>query len=473
MQLHVRVLEARGLARMDGLGKSDPYLILNINNNDTRKTSVQKNTLTPHWNEEFTWSVTNPACDFLHIHMKDKDVAFDDSMATIDLHLNGLPLGVVVDHWYPLAPAKKVKKGGELHLVIHLANQTSQPFVSAPLNPIPNTPCQLHVRLIEGRDVPKMDSLGKTDPYCVLTISGNQRKESKFIKNTYTPKWNEDFHFDVPNPQSDVFKILMRDKDVKFDDDISTYEMETRFLPFHTVSDMWVNMRTINDKIKYGGGRIHLLLHFAPRGQPAFVAQQLVPSPAQPTTPTATVQQAATMAVQQPGMIMQQSPMVVQQPAMAMQQPTMTMQQPTMTMTMQQPTMPMQQPAMTMTMQQPTMPMQQPAMMMQQPTMPMQQPSMMMQQPTMVAQPYGAPQAPPVSFGAPPPPPVRYGAPPPPSAYGAPPPPSAYGAPPPPSAYGAPPPPPTAYGAPPPQYGYGMPPSTPGQPQYTYGSGFY
>lgn len=53
------------------------------------------------------------------------------------------------------------------------------------------------VKCVEGRHMPKMDAFGKCDAYCVLTLGGADRAQTKPHKNTYSPVWNDDFDFAV------------------------------------------------------------------------------------------------------------------------------------------------------------------------------------------------------------------------------------------------------------------------------------
>ena len=126
--LHVRVVEARDIAKMDTFGKSDPYIILQMGGQQ-KKTTVKQNTQSPHWNESFTFNVTDMN-GMLHFLMRDQDVRCDDDMAKLEISLNSIRYGQVVDQWYPMRPVKRGKKGGDLHLVLHLADRNDAPFVT-------------------------------------------------------------------------------------------------------------------------------------------------------------------------------------------------------------------------------------------------------------------------------------------------------------------------------------------------------
>ena len=136
LQLHLRAVEATDCAKMD-IRASDPYLVISLStNNDTRKTRACKNTLQPRWNEEFHFPVPNQANAVLKIQMWDQDAgSADDEMSRLEVQLCGLTVGQVVDQWYDMTPVHGVKKGGRVHLVLHLAPNGAAPFVNAPVPP--------------------------------------------------------------------------------------------------------------------------------------------------------------------------------------------------------------------------------------------------------------------------------------------------------------------------------------------------
>ncbi|KAH0787826.1 C2 domain containing protein [Histomonas meleagridis] len=133
MQLHLRVLEATDIAKMDLFSKSDPYVIVRISGSrQERRTNYINNTSHPRWNAEFHFSV-NPSVDYLNLLMRDKDAISDDDMATLNIPLSSFPPGQVIDQWYDMIPCRRVKKGGRIHLVVHVAPNGAQPFTSQPM----------------------------------------------------------------------------------------------------------------------------------------------------------------------------------------------------------------------------------------------------------------------------------------------------------------------------------------------------
>ena len=60
MELYINCHRAEGLAKMDVVGKSDPYLTVEVGGNKRLRTLRKKETLAPRWNEQLTVPVTKP-----------------------------------------------------------------------------------------------------------------------------------------------------------------------------------------------------------------------------------------------------------------------------------------------------------------------------------------------------------------------------------------------------------------------------
>ena len=134
--LHLKIVEAKDIPKMDTVGLTDPYIVLHLGTGPEMKTSVKKNTLTPVWNETFSIPVTDVNAK-LSLLMEDKDVAADDKISTLDIEIKSLPYGQVVDQWFQLNPVKGVKNGGSIHLVLHFCDAQDKAFVASRPPPPP------------------------------------------------------------------------------------------------------------------------------------------------------------------------------------------------------------------------------------------------------------------------------------------------------------------------------------------------
>jgi Ca2+-dependent lipid-binding protein len=134
LQVDFTLVEAKDLAKMDTIGKSDPYCIIKLKHTPLTYTSkVKDNTLTPVWNETITFPLTNPYVDTITVLMRDKDLAVDDDMATLDIALAPYVSGQPADVWSDMIPVKGVKKGGQIRykVAISAANRITY----APVQP--------------------------------------------------------------------------------------------------------------------------------------------------------------------------------------------------------------------------------------------------------------------------------------------------------------------------------------------------
>ncbi|KAJ6228521.1 c2 domain-containing protein [Anaeramoeba flamelloides] len=141
--LYVRVIEAKGIHGADLGGKSDPYCILKINDEEINKkrkkkgfefagkTSTKTKTLHPKWSETFILETIpgDEETDFLRVQLFDHDkVSNDDSIGMVKIPLSTFVNGQPHDGWYDIKPMKKEKAKGQIHLLVHYC-PVGVPFV--------------------------------------------------------------------------------------------------------------------------------------------------------------------------------------------------------------------------------------------------------------------------------------------------------------------------------------------------------
>jgi len=131
--LLVSVVEARNLAAMDKGGTSDPYCVVKSTfNKQSFKTSVIKKTVTPSWNQQFTFYTSEPVGHVL-VKIWDKDRwSSDDFLGEVAVPVKALKNGKVLEEWYTLANEPKKCKNpnkppAELRLRLHFPTATPAP----------------------------------------------------------------------------------------------------------------------------------------------------------------------------------------------------------------------------------------------------------------------------------------------------------------------------------------------------------
>ena len=68
----IKVLEAKGLANTDIIGKSDPFCVIELNN-ERKVTQTVCNNLTPRWDKVFQFETIKDVCDTLFITVYDEE----------------------------------------------------------------------------------------------------------------------------------------------------------------------------------------------------------------------------------------------------------------------------------------------------------------------------------------------------------------------------------------------------------------
>lgn len=134
---------------------------------------------------------------------------------------------------------------------------------------------RLNIEIIEARDLPKMDLIGKVDPYCEIFLSSDPegKKRTKTIKKNYNPVWNEVFYFMIRN-MADTIVINLYDYDLfKHDDSISSIRIPLTDIPRGKIIDTWYSCCPVKGVKK--GGSIHFKVHITREGQVPFRVHQV------------------------------------------------------------------------------------------------------------------------------------------------------------------------------------------------------
>ncbi|XP_050243045.1 synaptotagmin-3-like isoform X2 [Quercus robur] len=214
--LHVKVVRAIKLLKMDLLGASDPYVKLSLSGDKlpAKKTSIKMKNLNPEWNEDFKITVKDPESQVLQLHVYDWE-----KVGTHDkLGMQIVPLRLLTPHetkeftlnlvknTNPNDPHNKKWRG---KLVVEL---TFKPFIddselfSGSLHgsgkredmvgkgseDVSLNRAGLLLVLLQGAE--DVEGSHHNNPYAVVNFGGEQKK-TKTIKKTRDPCWNEEFQF--------------------------------------------------------------------------------------------------------------------------------------------------------------------------------------------------------------------------------------------------------------------------------------
>ena len=127
---------------------------------------------------------------------------------------------------------------------------------------------KVHVRIIEAKDLPVVDVNGTCDGYCKIQF-GKQKAQTRVIDNSLTPRWRQQFSFDILDFQQDYLFIQLYDHDkVGKDDLISNLEIYPQTIQPGIIINQWYNMNKI---IKKNNPIIHLMIHLSQENDIPFI----------------------------------------------------------------------------------------------------------------------------------------------------------------------------------------------------------
>lgn len=237
--LHVRVIRATKLLKMDLLGLSDPYVKLNLSGEKlpSKKTTIKKKTLNPEWNEEFKLSVKDPLSQVLHINVYDWDkVGSHDRLGTQVFPLKMLAPNETKEVTLDLlkdtsitSDAGNKKQRGQLFLELTYApfREDNDSFsglldgysrkdsmMDRAISNISTTGAGLLLVTVQAAQ--DVEGSRHNNPY-VLVIFRGETKKSKMLKKTRDPLWNEEFQFLLEEPPvQDKIHIKVMSKRTSF-----------------------------------------------------------------------------------------------------------------------------------------------------------------------------------------------------------------------------------------------------------------
>ncbi|XP_072034910.1 rasGAP-activating-like protein 1 isoform X2 [Amphiura filiformis] len=233
--LYVRIGEAKELPGKDLIsGSSDPYCLIKLDNEVVARTATVWRTLDPFWGEEYQFHLPGGFHN-LSIYIYDEDTMSEDDLigkVSIDKEmLQGDPRGF--EKWMKLVKVDRdTEVQGEVHLEATLVEESGRKRV--------------RLKVVEARDLAVKDKTGSSDPFVRLSFGG-KNYETKTIKKTRYPRWEETFDLEVTSYLGEDFlELTMWDWDRMSNDDFmgrATLSL-AELLPGQTVSD-WVRLKPL------------------------------------------------------------------------------------------------------------------------------------------------------------------------------------------------------------------------------------
>lgn len=211
--LHVKVLRAMNLRKLDFLGASDPYVKLKLTEDKVpaKQTKVRFKNLNPEWNEEFKLTVRDPETQALEICVYDwEKVGKHDKMGMNSVPLKDLmphePKELTLDLLKSMDPDDQNDKSrGQVVVTLTYKAFTEEELgrdfeknETMPYAP-EGTPAGGGVLVVRVHEAQDLEGKRHTNPSVKVTFRGDEKKTKKIKKNR-DPRWDEEFQFIVEEP---------------------------------------------------------------------------------------------------------------------------------------------------------------------------------------------------------------------------------------------------------------------------------
>ena len=208
--LKVKMVSVCNLPKMDTFGTCDPFCRI-VFCGKLEETRVMKNTYAAEFNQTFEFDLSGGQTpSALSIEVLDWDrLGASDVVGKIVIMDSAIFDIMKKTGWQEfqydvMTPDSKPVIG---HNKLPTALKVTFLYVDTtppPRSPnAPNVPPEarestrfLEIKVVNARNLPKMDTFGTCDPFCRLEFCG-ENHESVVIKNTYSPDWNQAFVYDL------------------------------------------------------------------------------------------------------------------------------------------------------------------------------------------------------------------------------------------------------------------------------------
>ncbi|KAM6925619.1 extended synaptotagmin-1 [Xenentodon cancila] len=283
-------------------GNKNPSPVVQISIQDTTKESKTcYGTVSPVWEDAFTFFIQDPRKQDIDIQVKDDDRAM--SLGNLMIPLNRLleTSELTLDQWFQLensgsasriyikfvlrvlwlsddatpttpSPRPSGSGMGQGGITSELNPQgpggLGKPLPTLPQHTTPDpefaTEGVLRIHLMEAQNLIAKDNFmggmvkGKSDPYVKIRVAGITFR-SHTIKENLNPVWNELYEVILTQLPGQEVQFELFDKDIDQDDFLGRFKLNLRDIIGAQFIDTWY---TLND-VK--SGRVHLVLEWLPR----------------------------------------------------------------------------------------------------------------------------------------------------------------------------------------------------------------
>ena len=207
------------------IGQLNPYAVLLLNGKEIHKSRKLKRTNNPIWdNGSKEFLVTDRKAARLGVVIKDdRDIASDPILGTYQIKLDDMmQLMEKGQEWYNLAGAQT----GRAKLMVQwkpVALKGVSGGSGGYVTPI--GVMRLHLR--SARDLRNVETVGKSDPYVRVMLSGIEKGKTVTFQNNLNPDWDEVIYVPVHNTREKLTLEVMDQENLGKDRPLGLVEVAT------------------------------------------------------------------------------------------------------------------------------------------------------------------------------------------------------------------------------------------------------
>ena len=263
--LNIKVFEAKGIQTSNVSGLADLYCLLYIPGDIIySQTKVKTATLSPSWNETFSFLIANYQTDILKFELKEKGK--DKNLGELNLELKNFEDDKIYRRW--LKMENKGKITGLIKVEINLIETGRKAFngeiIEEKKEFKPSEKWELNIHIIKATNLPSADSNGLSDPYCLFKILNRDISvKSRRIDKTLNPIWDDYINIPIISLNSDIIRLEITDWDrVGKDDKLCMKDFTLKeYIPGKTYHDTFSLIPLAGNP---GGSKVELSLYITP-----------------------------------------------------------------------------------------------------------------------------------------------------------------------------------------------------------------
>lgn len=207
-KLEIFINNAKNIRDCDTFGKSDPYVVVLLDEYEIFRTKTIESSHCPEWNEQCVRLVAGERTN-IYVSVWDDDAGKDDYCGHLKFNTKQIVSSKIIEGSFELLDKDN---SGDISGLLDIKLVYTPPQLDGDIN----------ITIKEAIGLASKDDSffgGCSDPYVVIQVDGNEVGRTSVKNNSNNPCWNEDFKFTV-SPNNKFLTIEIMDDDYGEDDSL-------------------------------------------------------------------------------------------------------------------------------------------------------------------------------------------------------------------------------------------------------------